>query len=72
MMSDEKVTPLKRTDKYDAIMKAEDQFGDGLDAAIKAAVLAGLPHSMLVGKMYSKLNDVEAGIAVIVDGDEPA
>ena len=67
------VKPFTRApDKYESILKSEDQFDTDLNEAIKKAVIAGLPQSMLVGVMYSKLNDVEAGIAVILDGDEPA
>ncbi len=72
-MSNDNIKQFTRpADRYELMLKSEGQFDDDLNEAIKKAILAGLPQSMLVGVMYSKLNDVESGIAVIVDGDEPA
>lgn len=59
-------------DKFDAIVKAEGKFESDLIDAVRAAQLAGLPQSMLVGQVYSLLVNVEAGMGFIVDDGEPA
>lgn len=72
-MSDQKVTPFRTApDKFDVILKAEGKFESDLVEAVRAAQLAGVPQSMLVGQVYSLLASVEAGMGFIVDGDEPA
>lgn len=62
-----------KPDPLAAIRNAEVDFEASILEAVKAAQLAGVPQSMLVGRLYSILNDVEAGIAIFVDDDpEPA
>lgn len=67
------VKPFTRApDKYESMLKGAYQFDADLNEAIKKAVLSGIPHAMLVGVMFRSLMDIESGIGVIVDGDEPA
>lgn len=73
-MSDDKVTPFrKRPDPIEALKEAETNFEGDVLGAIKAAMDANMPESMIIGVLYRVMNDLDFGAIVFLpDGDEPA